>query len=397
MTNHSLPLRWQAMVCLLAVLLICTLPVAAQSTYARAGWQATLSTVSHGVRGTVTILDEDTYRVDDLFYDGLGITVYFYLGATDSREDFLQGLSTGPDLLGTPYSGGSITIDLPAGKTFDDYRAISVWCTAAGVSFGSGTFMPYARAGWQAPLSTVSHGVRGTVTVVDADTFRVDNFYYDGLGISVFFYLGATDLRASFSAGLPVGPQLLRSTPYVNESLTVHLPAGRTFTGYQAISVWCVGLGSSFGSGTFVSPRENWRKTHFTTASNSGNGADPLDFDMDGQANLLEYATRTDPRASGASPWNPPVSSILPGSVPALQFAFNYRPESRDIRYLVLSSPDLGTWTEVYRNDPKSGVVTRAGSLESQENAETQSIRLTTPAPSPGSPLFWRLAVEPVP
>ncbi len=394
---HSPSRHWVVSVCWLAIWFAAGWPAAAQSTYARAGWQATLSTVSHGVRGTATILDENTYRVDNFHYDGFGITVYFYLGATDTRADFLQGLSTGPDLIGTPYNGGSITIDLPPGKTFDDYRAVSVWCTAAGVSFGSGTFMPYVRAGWQAPLSTVSHGVRGTVTLVDADTFRVDNFYYDGLGISVFFYLGATDLRASFSAGLAVGPQLLRSNPYVNESLTVHLPAGRTFTGYQAISVWCVGIGSSFGSGTFVSPRENWRKSHFTSSANSGNGADPLDFDKDGQANLLEYATRTDPRAPGASPWNPPVSMMLPGSVPALQFTFNYRPESRDIRYLVLASPDLATWTEIYRNDPRSGVVTRAGSLASQENPATQSVTLTEPAPSAGLPLFWRLAVEPVP
>lgn len=347
------------------------------------------------MRGTVTILDENTYRVDNFFYDGLGINVFFYLGAKDTRADFLAGLSTGPDFIGIPYTGGSVTIDLPAGETFDNYRAISLWCTAAGVSFGSGTFMPYARAGWQAPLSTVSHGVRGTVTVVDADTFRVDNFDYDGRGISVYFYLGVSNLTTSFSAGLRVGPQLLRATPYVNETLTVDLPAGQTLTGYQAISVWCTGIGSSFGSGTFVSPRENWRKTHFAAAANSGDGADSLDFEKDGQTNLLEYATRTDPRMASVSPWKSPASIVLPGSLSALQFAFNYRPESRDIRYLVLSSPDLSAWTEVYRNDPRSGVVQLTGSLTSEENPVTQSITLTVPTSA--SPLFWRLAVEPMP
>jgi hypothetical protein len=33
-------------------------------------------------------------------------------------------------------------IDLPAGKTLESWNAISVWCVAADVSFGDGTFAP---------------------------------------------------------------------------------------------------------------------------------------------------------------------------------------------------------------------------------------------------------------
>lgn len=40
----------------------------------------------------------------------------------------------------------------------------------------------YPRAGDQAILSTNAHSVSGTVTLLDADTFRVDNFHYDGSG-----------------------------------------------------------------------------------------------------------------------------------------------------------------------------------------------------------------------
>jgi Electron transfer DM13 len=389
--NRSFPQRWTALFGLLAWLTACLASAQAQAPYAKAGWQATLSTAAHGVRGTATILDADTYRVDNFFYDGGGITVYFYLGATDTRQAFTNGLSTGPNLLGTAYNGGSLTIDLPPGQTFDNYRAISVWCTAAGVSFGSGTFAPYARAGWEAPLATFGHGVRGTVTIVDADTFRVDNFHYDGRGISVFFYLGTSDLRTAFSAGLQTGPQLLRSTPYVNESLTIDLPPGRTLADFQAISVWCVAAGANFGSGTFVSPRENWRRTHFANTANTGNGADMTDFDLDGQPNLLEYATLTDPKNPGVTPFTAPAL-VSPSS---LQLTFNYRPESRDIRYLVLSSPDLKTWTEVYRNDPRTGNITRSSSITSQENPTARTITLTSPVPVPT--LFWRLAVDPAP
>ena len=44
--------------------------------------------------------------------------------------------------------------------------------------------------GYKASLSTNSHNVSGTVSVVDADTLLVEDFTFDGAGISVFFYLG---------------------------------------------------------------------------------------------------------------------------------------------------------------------------------------------------------------
>lgn len=38
------------------------------------------------------------------------------------------------------FNNDSLVIDLPPGETTDDYRAVSVWCTAAGANFGSGEF-----------------------------------------------------------------------------------------------------------------------------------------------------------------------------------------------------------------------------------------------------------------
>ncbi|CAN5228549.1 hypothetical protein BH23VER1_BH23VER1_06780 [soil metagenome] len=108
------------------------------------GWEAILSTDFHQVSGRVTVIDEDTVMVEDFVYDGQGIDVYFYLGSEDSRPSFASGLQIGPQLLGTVYdgSGGPLVIDLPDGQSLQGYGAISVWCTAADVSFGSGTFEP---------------------------------------------------------------------------------------------------------------------------------------------------------------------------------------------------------------------------------------------------------------
>ena len=42
--------------------------------------------------------------------------------------------------------------------------------------------------GYQASLSTISHDVSGTVTILDADTLLVENFTYDGLGPSAIVF-----------------------------------------------------------------------------------------------------------------------------------------------------------------------------------------------------------------
>ena len=107
------------------------------------GWQAELSTKVHGVSGTVTIVDEDTIRVDDFFFDGGGIDVRFYLGEDTTRQAFIDGFAVGPQLVRpTPYTGETIVMDLPAGRTVDGNFGVSVWCVDVAVDFGSGLFMP---------------------------------------------------------------------------------------------------------------------------------------------------------------------------------------------------------------------------------------------------------------
>ncbi len=108
------------------------------------GAQAELSMQFHNVGGTVTVVDEDTFRVDDFTYDGGGPAVYFYLGATALNAAFASGLEIDPILTGTVYDGtqGPLFYDLPAGETFNGYNAISVWCADFKVDFGSGYFYP---------------------------------------------------------------------------------------------------------------------------------------------------------------------------------------------------------------------------------------------------------------
>ena len=140
---------------------------ASQSAFAQmtpgVGYQASLSTISNDVTGTVTILDADTLLVEDFTYDGLGPSVFFYLGT--SLSTFEYGLQIGTDLVGTAFDGteDSFTIDLPAGVTVEGFNAISVWCVPFEASFGDGTF--------SAPTVKGDVDLSGTVDFFDIQPF----------------------------------------------------------------------------------------------------------------------------------------------------------------------------------------------------------------------------------
>ena len=153
----------------------------------------------------------------------------------------------------------------------------------------------YPRAGWQAELSTLAHGVSGTVTIVDEDTIQVDRFNYDGRGLDVRFYLAEEQTNNSFRNGLPIGPQLL-GPPFVDASLTVDLPTGFTLDGFNAISVWCVDVNASFGDGTFYCPADfdksgDLNSQDFVAYLNAFTaGDDSADFNGDGSVNSIDFA-----------------------------------------------------------------------------------------------------------
>lgn len=107
--------------------------------------------------------------------------------------------------------------------------------------------------GSAALLSTFEQGVTGTVTVVDAQTLRVDHFYFQGGGLEVYFRLGTNNSNTAFQYGLSIGNQLVPNR-FTNASLTLPVPTGQSLEGYDAISVYCVDVNANFGSGAFADP-----------------------------------------------------------------------------------------------------------------------------------------------
>lgn len=218
--------------------------------YERAGWTTDLSTIAHNVSGKVTIVDADTFRIDDFHYDGGGISVYAYLGTAENNAAFTLGLRTGPQLFGTPFNGGSLVIDLPPSQTLDGYHAVSIWCETVQSRFGSGTFHApdYPRAGYSVVLPPGAHSTHGIATIVDERTIRLDEFYYDGNGPAVFVNLA--DTLSHFLTGTFIGPEF-EMEPYVNETVTVQFPPGQTLDGFGAICIWCEVINACFTMGVF--------------------------------------------------------------------------------------------------------------------------------------------------
>lgn len=155
----------------------------------------------------------------------------------------------------------------------------SIYTYLAVIALAPLSMAAYPRAGYEAELSTLAHGVSGTVTIVDANTLVVENFNYDGGGPAVYFYLATEDSQSAFIAGVSIGP-LLTGTVYTNDTLTLHLPAPQTLDGYHAISVWCVDFNANFGSGTFVkvSPDAAWTFGHPTTQNYVLDAYEPNDI-----------------------------------------------------------------------------------------------------------------------
>jgi len=98
-------------------------------------------------------------------------------------------------------------------------------------------------------LSDLSfHGVSGTVTVINDCEMEVTNFNYDGGGPSVYFY-AAVD-RAYSSNFFIIGP-MLSGTRWVDDTIRLPLPEGRTFDDFNSMSVWCRDFNANFGEVLF--------------------------------------------------------------------------------------------------------------------------------------------------
>lgn len=102
--------------------------------------------------------------------------------------------------------------------------------------------------GRTAELSTFAHGVSGTLTVLNDCVIEVTNFNYDGGGPAVYFYAGVD--RNYVTGSFPIGRQL-NGQQWVNETLLLTIPEGKSLDDFNSLSVWCFDFNANFGDAVF--------------------------------------------------------------------------------------------------------------------------------------------------
>lgn len=96
------------------------------------------STLAHDVSGTVYAYNERILVIKSMMYDGLGPATYFVAGSgpVSSNNFRLRVLPKCSGDILPKYSGETIVLEFPAGKTISDVDFISVWCETFTVNFG---------------------------------------------------------------------------------------------------------------------------------------------------------------------------------------------------------------------------------------------------------------------
>ena len=102
------------------------------------GQSRELSNFAHGVRGTVTVVDDCTIEVTGFNYDGGGPSVYFYAAVNKDYRNYTAII--GPRLNGQRWVNDSLRLDIPDGVTLDDFDSLSVWCSDFNANFGDVSF-----------------------------------------------------------------------------------------------------------------------------------------------------------------------------------------------------------------------------------------------------------------
>ena len=103
-----------------------------------AGWTAQIATLAHDTSGTAVLVDDTTLEVRDFTFDGGGIDARLFL-VVDGAP-FFRDFELTDNLVGTPFEGETLTLQVPEDATPGTWDAISLWCIPAGAAFGTCTF-----------------------------------------------------------------------------------------------------------------------------------------------------------------------------------------------------------------------------------------------------------------
>jgi hypothetical protein len=109
-----------------------------------------------------------------------------------------------------------------------------------------------SKAGYVGDFSNLAHGVSGSAKVIDNCTIEITMFNFDGQAPNVQFYAG-NNVTFTGSEAFAIGGRI-DGTRYVNQTVVLRIPNGKTVEDFDSLSVWCVEFGADFGNLRFTAP-----------------------------------------------------------------------------------------------------------------------------------------------
>ncbi|XP_063596023.1 protein Skeletor, isoforms B/C-like [Penaeus indicus] len=213
-----------------------------------------LEPLHHQVQGEVYAVDSRTIHIRGFSYDGTAPDAFFYGGSTPNPSEagfIIPDENGGVQPLGR-YRNQDITLTLPDGKTLKDITWISVWCRAFAIDFGNVRVparLDYPRPQKIDALPTFEHGVSSDrIVVVDAQTFLIPNFSYDGQAPDGHFWVGRGATPGP--SGNMVPDENGSEEPlkrYSGKTIVITLPGDQTVFDIDHLSVWCRAFFADFG------------------------------------------------------------------------------------------------------------------------------------------------------
>jgi hypothetical protein len=318
-----------------------------EGTFAKTGTSATVALTSRvfilvGGTGTLEFAGNASAIVDDFDLDD-STTLSIASGATlGGRRVFVDSgttLAGAGTFVGQANDSVEPAVLVASGGTLNPIGILtlksslnlggSVQFNISGLTPGSG----YDRVALTNTASTTAY------TLTYGGNLNLDFGATAANGDYTLFTTGANITRTgSFSAvaltGTYSGSLTASGTTW---SGTV---GGKTFSFEETTGVLTVSGG--------VTPLEAWRSANFPgSTATTGNGADTADYDGDGLANLLEYATDTDPvltntKAKVASPSLVVASTVTNVGGTFLTLSYPKNPAATDVTYTVQATNDLG-------------------------------------------------------
>ncbi|XP_045455231.1 protein Skeletor, isoforms B/C [Melitaea cinxia] len=205
-----------------------------------------LNSYHHQVSGDVYAVDDWTILLVDFNYDGTGDDTFFWAGDSGRPGPlgFIVADQHGKTNILERYNNEEVQLKLPDGKRVSRITWFAVYDLASQNAFGD----VYIPEDFEAPAPqtltplVASPGVKVSsqpIKFLDASTFVIPEFHYDGSGEEVYFWTGVGPQPSSRGIKIPDEDGYLEPLrAYGGEDVRLTLPGGRTALDVHWLALW---------------------------------------------------------------------------------------------------------------------------------------------------------------